>query len=167
MTESAAIQKSVRSVRDGGAKAKPLHLVLAGLLYAFFAVFVIWPILQVIATGFIAKEGGFTLAYVRLIFEDAELVRGLLNATLIAVLVTTVTLAMSLPLAVLSVRYDFRGRGLLTGLLLVPLVLPPFVGAIGMRLVLARFGPLTQFVGGGGEMGIDWLGHLRLTGDHG
>jgi iron(III) transport system permease protein len=48
-------------------------------------------------------------------------------------------------------------------LLLVPLVLPPFVGAIGMQIVLGRFGPLTQMVGGG-PLGIDWIGKYRVIG---
>lgn len=145
-------------------RAKPLHVILAVLLYLFFAVFLIWPIFWVVRTGFMDQNGGLTLAYIRLIFEDPVLVRGLLNATLVAILVTLATLAVAMPLAILSVRYEFPGRGLLTGLLLVPLVLPPFVGAIGMRLVFGRFGPLTQLFGGGAELGIDWLGRLRLVG---
>ena len=39
-------------------------------------------------------------------------------------------------------RYDFPGKGLLNGLILIPMVLPPFVGAIGMRQLLARFGSI-------------------------
>ncbi|MDB5300588.1 MAG: transporter permease, partial [Phycisphaerales bacterium] len=51
----------------------------------------------------------------------------------------------------------------LSGLLLVPLVLPPFVGAIGIRMLLGRFGPLTTLLGGG-PAGIDWTGKYRLAG---
>lgn len=139
------------------------HALLAALLYAFFAVFLIWPILQVVYTGFVAPDGWLTLNYVFLIFESPVLREGLANATLVAVLVTALTLLIALPLAILSVRYEFRGRALLGGLLLVPLVLPPFVGGIGMRFLLSRHGPLTQLVGGG-EAGIDWLGSYRLAG---
>ncbi len=139
------------------------HGLLALGLLIFFALFLIWPIAQVCYSGFVRSDGTPTLAYVGLIFQDPVLVAGLLNAVKIAVLVTLFTVLLSLPLAVLSVRYDFPGRGLLGGLLLVPLVLPPFVGAIGMRFVLSRFGPLTQIAGGGTE-GIDWLGQLRFSG---
>ncbi|HEV8292808.1 MAG TPA: ABC transporter permease subunit, partial [Tepidisphaeraceae bacterium] len=45
-----------------------------------------------------------------------------------------------------------------------PLVLPPFVGALGMRLFLGRFGPLTHLIPFHGALGIDWLGRLRLVG---
>jgi iron(III) transport system permease protein len=139
------------------------HLLLAALLYAFFAIFLIWPILQVVYTGFVTPKGSLTFRYVGLIFASPVLREGLFNATLVAVLVTTVTLAIALPLAILSVRYEFPGRALLGGLLLVPLVLPPFVGGIGVRFLLSRHGPLTQLLGGGPE-GIDWLGSYRLVG---
>jgi iron(III) transport system permease protein len=140
-----------------------LHSGLAVFLYLFFAVLLIWPILQVVKTGFTRPDGSLTLDYLLLIFRDAVLVRGLVNAAAVAICVTLLTLIVSLPLAVLSVRYTFPGRGLLNGLLLVPLVLPPFVGAIGMQIVLGRYGPLTQLVGGG-PLGIDWIGRYRAIG---
>jgi iron(III) transport system permease protein len=145
-------------------RSRRFHIFLSILLFAFFAIFLIWPITQVVATGFLRKGGGVTFEYVGLIFTDPILRMGLWNSFYIAIWVTLLTLAMSLPLAVLSVRYDFAGRGLLSGLLLVPLVLPPFVGAIGMRLIFSRYGPLTQIFAGGEELGIDWLGRLRLVG---
>src|SRR5947207_1222024 len=150
--------------RESQGRAKSLHIGLAALLYVFFAIFLVWPIIQIVAVGFRSKSGGFTLNYVYLIFKDHVLLRGLLNAMLVAGLVAMVALAISLPLAVLSVRYEFRGRSLLTGMLLVPLVLPPFVGALGMRLALGRFGPLTHLVPFHGPLGIDRLGRLRLVG---
>jgi iron(III) transport system permease protein len=140
-----------------------LHSTLAVFLYIFFAVLLIWPVLQIVKTGFTRPNGSLTVDYLVLIFRDPVLVRGLLNAVAVAICVTLLTLSVSLPLAILSVRYTFPGRGILNGLLLVPLVLPPFVGAIGMQIVLGRFGPLTQIVGGG-PLGIDWIGKYRAFG---
>jgi iron(III) transport system permease protein len=158
-TTSAAIPP-----RPAPSAAKPAsHAVIAALLYVFFAIFLVWPILQVIAGGFVRGDGRPTFGFIALVFQDPVLRRGLLNATLVAVLVTAISLAVALPLAVLTVRYDFPGRGFLSGLLLVPLVLPPFVGAIGMRLLLGRFGPMTELMGGP-RLGIDWLGRYRLVG---
>ena len=118
-------------------------------MLAFFGILLLWPISQIVITGFRRPSGTLTLDYVRLIFQDPVLVRGLFNAAGVAVAVSILTLLISLPLAILSVRYEFPGRRMFSGLLLVPLILPPFVGAIGLRLVLGRFGPLTQLVGGG------------------
>ncbi len=142
----------------GMGRAKAAHLLLAGLLYAFFAVFLIWPIGQVLFAAFAHSDGGFTLRYVWLVFQSPVMREGMVNAGFIAVAVTLVTVAISLPLAVLSVRYSFAGRALLSGLLLVPLVLPPFVGALGMRLVLARYGPLSVLLGLDEGLGFDWMG---------
>ena len=56
----------------------------------------------------------------------------------------------------------------MSGLLLVPLILPPFVGAIGMRQVLGRFGVLTAAAHDVGWVGantpVDWFGGARLLG---
>jgi iron(III) transport system permease protein len=143
-------------------RVKRLHVALMIGLIAFFAVFLIWPVVNIVKVGFAGKTG-FTLEYVGLIFRDPVLVKGLVNASLVAVGVTLLALAISLPLAVLSVRCEFPGKALLSGLLLVPLVLPPFVGGLGMRLVLGRFGPISEMLGAG-DLGIDWLGRLRYLG---
>jgi iron(III) transport system permease protein len=149
-------------------RATPFHTFLAILLLVFFAVFLIWPIVNVVATGFQTRDGSFTLEYLRLIVENPVYRRGLFNAVLIAVLTTALTLIIALPLAILSVRFDFPGRGIMGGLALVPMILPPFVGAVGMRVVLGRQGPLTQLVEtlgfGPYPLGVDWLGMMRLFG---
>jgi iron(III) transport system permease protein len=44
------------------------------------------------------------------------------------------------PLALLTVRYRFRGRGLLAVLAVLPLVIPPFVGAVAFQQILGRSG---------------------------
>src|SRR5437762_13420041 len=95
--------------RESQGRAKSLHIGLAAMLYVFFAVFLIWPIIQIVAVGFRSKSGGFTLNYVYLIFKDRVLLSGLLNAMLVAVLVAIVALLISLPLAVVCVRFDFCG----------------------------------------------------------
>ncbi|HWE02010.1 MAG TPA: iron ABC transporter permease [Tepidisphaeraceae bacterium] len=156
-----------RAKRRGGfpsiGRHKPAHILMAAGLYVFFAVFLIWPIVQIVATGFTRGDGRLTGEYVALIFRDPLLVRGLINAAIVAVCVTTATALISLPMAVLTVRYEFPLRKLMSGLLLAPLVLPPFVGAIGVRMALGRYGPVSRMVGAG-PLGIDWMGHYRLAG---
>src|ERR671912_1764775 len=124
------------------------HSLILAVILAAFAVFLIWPIVQVVRVGFFglpgqAGSGGFTLAYVAAIFQDHSLRQGLINSAAIAVSVTLVCMLISVPLALMSVRFNFWGKGIVSGLLLVPLILPPFVGAIGMRQILGRFGVLT------------------------
>jgi len=140
------------------------HRLISLGLYAFFALFFLWPIARILARGFETRDGHFTFEYVRLIFADPQLVRGMFNAIAIAGVVTFLCLCIALPLAFLSVRFEFPGRGILSGLMLAPLVLPPFVGAIGVRLLLGRLGPLTVLLGIGHRAGFDWLGQYRAVG---
>jgi len=143
---------------------RAFHRLISLGLYAFFAVFFLWPIARIMSRGFETHDGHFTFEYVRLIFQDPRLVRGMFNAIVIAAIVTLLCVMITLPLAVLSVRYEFPGHGFLVGMMLAPLVLPPFVGAIGVRLLLGRLGPLTVLLGMGGGAGFDWLGRFRAAG---
>ena len=49
----------------------------------------------------------------------------------------------------------------LTGLLLVPMILPPFVGAIGFQQILGQYGALNVLLGLGP---VDWMGRGRFFG---
>ena len=114
---------------------------------ALFSVFLLWPVWQVVSVGLgLATPGmrlGSAAAYLAAVFRDEEFRAGMINSAVIAVLVTLVCAAISVPLALLSRRYEFRGKSLLSALLLVPLVLPPFVGAIGIRRIFGAQGALT------------------------
>lgn len=147
-------------------------MALLGLVLFIFSVFMIWPVVRVVRVGFFGIPGtadaGFTLAYVKAAFLDPGLRAGLVNSALIAICVTLLCTVISVPLAMLSVRYNFWGKGVVSGLLLVPLILPPFVGAIGMRQILGRYGVLTSLVQSIGLVPegtpVDWLGSARLIG---
>ncbi|MEO8179658.1 MAG: iron ABC transporter permease [Deltaproteobacteria bacterium] len=142
----------------------PRHAATAAVLLLLLCVTLIWPLLEVVAAGFQRSDGRFTTDYLRLVLGNPVVTRGLLKATLIAGATTSVALGLALPLAVISSRFEFPGRSLLSSLVLVPIVLPPFVGAIGMRLLLGRFGPLTLVLGADEGRGVDWLGTLRVFG---
>ncbi|HMB95015.1 MAG TPA: hypothetical protein VKK61_03155, partial [Tepidisphaeraceae bacterium] len=138
------------------------------LLLAVFGVFLIWPIAQVVQVGFFGFDGKFTLAYLLSIFQSPVFREGLFNSAIIAVSVTILCTIIAVPLAMLSVRLDFWGKGIVSGLILVPLILPPFVGAIGMRQILGKFGALTSLLQAIGLVPhgrpIDWLGAAPLAG---
>jgi iron(III) transport system permease protein len=88
------------------------------------------------------------------------------NSLALALFVTLLTFAISLPLAFFSARREFPGKGLLGALALVPLILPPFVGAIGMQRMLGRFGTINLVLMGLGliETPFDFLGAGRFWG---
>lgn len=58
---------------------------------------------------------------------------------------------LGLPLALLFARYDFRGKAVLRALAILPMVLPPVVGGVGLLLAFGRRGlvgrPLAALTG--------------------
>lgn len=139
----------------------PLLLLLLGLL----AVFLVYPILLMVRGGFAADPStgrGFTLHHVLMVFKTPVLREGLLNSFLFAVGATTLSMLIALPLAVLSAGYRFPFKRTLNALVLVPLILPPFVGALGMKAIMGRQGALNVLLepvyGLFGMDAVDWLG---------
>ncbi|MFM7606249.1 MAG: ABC transporter permease [Prosthecobacter sp.] len=136
----------------------------------FFGCFFVYPIWSVLREAFIApgKEGGFTFDYVAEVFINALYREGLLNSFQIAIWSTLLSLVIALPLAALHVRYAFVGRGLLNSMVLLPMVLPPFVGAIGVKAMLGQAGALNAFFISLGLMDaadpVNWLGAGRMLG---
>ncbi len=132
---------------------------MIGLL-GLFAIFLIYPIWLTVRGGFETHNGGFTIYHIRAVFEDPSLRAGLLNATAIAVCTTFLCLLISLPLAALNARYDYPFKTALGALVLIPLILPPFVGAIGLHHILGRAGALNTLLIDLGfiDTGIDFLG---------
>jgi iron(III) transport system permease protein len=84
------------------------------------------------------------------------------NSLALAVVTTLATTLLCLPLAYWMTRYRFPGRSVLGVLLLLPLIVPPFVGAIGLQHFLERFGMLNLLLMRAGLLDpgqpIDWLG---------
>ena len=128
-------------------------------LWCFFIFFMLYPLCFVFSNAFFTAEG-FSLIFFKLMLTSPNYTQILANSVNLGLIVTLFTTLLSLPLAFLLVRYDFPGKGLLNGLILIPLVLPPFVGAIGMRQLLARFGSINLLLLQMGviDQPIDWLG---------
>ena len=66
---------------------------------------------------------------------------------------------VALPLAIANTKFEYRGKGLLSGLLLVPMIMPPFVGAIGIQRFFARRGSVNLQLMEWGiiDTPIEWL----------
>jgi iron(III) transport system permease protein len=144
--------------RESGASLTTL------LLFVFLGVTLLLPIASVMKSGFVTRGGEFSFEYLAIVLADPVLGGGIVKAAGIAVATTCLATLIALPLAVLTTRFEFRGRAVCAGLVLLPLILPPFVGAIGLRQVLGRFGPLTLLFDGDSATGVDWLGSLRVFG---
>ncbi len=134
----------------------------------FFAVFFFWPIGQILQGAFVDADGHFTLAYFFEVFANPLYLEGLYNSFGLAFYATLLALLISLPLALIADRFVFPGRTLLMGLILLPIMLPPFVGAIGIKQIMGQYGALNAFLNLLGFLPdgqtIDWLGKGQFWG---
>lgn len=131
------------------------------LLFTFgmLVFFLILPVGTVMTKAFWGPEG-FTLEYLQLLFSNQLQLTSITNSILIGFAVTILSTALSLPLAIINSRYSFPLKSLASGMLLVPMVMPPFVGAIGIQRFFARRGSvnLTLMELGIIDSPVDWLG---------
>ena len=142
-----------------------LVLIVTG---SYFTLFFAWPIAETLRGAFVANDGSLTLSYLLEVFRNPIYLEGLSNAFLLAVASTALAIVLALPLAFLSDRFTFPGKGILSGLVLVPMILPPFVGAIGVKQILGQSGALNSLLQAIGVMSpehpVDWLGQGRFWG---
>lgn len=148
--------------------SKPLSIFVFALTAVFFFFFFAWPIGETLRGAFINSDGSFTIAYLLEVFRNPIYLEGLGNSLLMAIFSTALSILIALPLAFISDRFLFPGKGLLNALILIPMILPPFVGAIGVKQILGQQGALNALLESLGWMDpatpIDWLGQGRLGG---
>ena len=134
----------------------------------FFAAFFLFPITQVLHGGVFDRDGHFTFLYLAEVFRNPLYLEGLLNAFLIAICSTGTAVLIALPLAWLADRYDFPGKKILAAGILLPFILPPFVGALGMQRIFGHYGAFNMLLVRCGllasENAVDWLGGGGLFG---
>lgn len=134
-----------------------------------FAVFFFYPAGMVVKQAFIRPgDGVFTFDFIVAVFRNDVYREGLWNALLLGVVSTLATLLVAFPLALVGHRFDFRGKTLLGALVLAPMILPPFVGAVGVKQMMGVEGALNALLIHLGWMDAalpyDWLAHGRFAG---
>ncbi|HEY7716264.1 MAG TPA: iron ABC transporter permease [Candidatus Binatia bacterium] len=135
MAKSEAIAVFAPGIRLDWRQASIL-LTLLGLLTFFILV----PIVRVLWVSLSDGEGGLTLVHFENFFRRPLFRESLWNSLAAGLLVVFFGSLVAVPLAYLSVRYDFKGKILVNTLATLPLVIPPFVGAVALQLILGRSG---------------------------
>ncbi|MEN8756718.1 MAG: ABC transporter permease [Akkermansiaceae bacterium] len=147
---------------------KNLAYALTITVSLFFAVFFLYPAAMVLKEAFYAEGKGFTFGFVMEVFKNPVYVEGLWNAFMLGITSTLASLVIAFPLALLGHRYAFAFKKSLSALILIPLVLPPFVGAVGIKQILGLQGALNAVLVKLGIIDVaapvDWLGESRFMG---
>ncbi|RYG75588.1 iron ABC transporter permease [bacterium] len=134
----------------------------------FFGPFLIYPVFQVLvgalsSVDYATRVRTFTPELLLLPLQRPVVREALINSFWLGILATLLSTAIAVPLAYASARLKFWGKGALTGLLLVPLLLPPLVGAVGLQQMLAREGFINTLLNRL-DNPIDFLGSTALGG---
>jgi iron(III) transport system permease protein len=112
----------------------------AALVLAFLLLFLVLPVARVFHAAFVDADGSFTLGHFGA-FAGISLMReAFFNSLYVAVMSTVWATLIAVPLAYFTVRFRFRGALLIQTLGVLPLIMPPFVGAVALQLIFGRSG---------------------------
>ena len=109
-------------------------------ILAFLASFLILPVGSVFYSAFVNADGSFTHGHFGAFFSQTLMMEAFLNSLHVAVMSALVAALIAVPLAYFTVRFHFRGAILIQTLGVLPLIMPPFVGAVAMQLIFGRSG---------------------------
>ncbi|KAB2642537.1 MAG: iron ABC transporter permease [Verrucomicrobia bacterium] len=142
---------------------------ITSLLLAVFFLFPAWTVLKQAFAGQRADGSAcFTLEYLCMVLRNPIYQEGLINALMLGVASTLASLLIAMPLALVSQRFEYPAKRVLGVLVLAPLILPPFVGAVGLKQILGGNGALNALLIRLGVMDAqlpyDWLAHGRFAG---
>ena len=122
-----------------------------GLILAFLLLFLIVPVGTVIYTAFVNETGSLTVGHFANFFGQLVFRESFFNSLGVALASTFFASVIAVPLAYLTVRFEFRGALLIQTLGVLPLIMPPFVGAVALQLIFGRSGSVNLLLD-------DWLG---------
>ncbi len=133
--------------RYGASPAQALSLFFIAM---FLLAFMVVPLLRVIQVAFTGPDG-FTLVHFGDFFRTSLLREAFWNSIYVAGMTVVVASLIAVPLATILARFHFRGAALIHTLGVIPLVMPPFVGAVAMQLIYGRNGTINLLLN-------DWFG---------
>ena len=126
------------------------YLLLAATVL-FLGAFLLAPIYTVV-------EVGLDRRLLAEVFGNFLYREGLRNSFAVAGVTTFLVFLIAFPLALLYNRYEFPGKNLTHLLVMIPMILPPFVGALGFQQILGHYGVVNTFLAACGFEPVDFLG---------
>ena len=122
-----------------------------GIVFLLLMIFLVIPVLLVFYTAFVTETGAPTLGHFMNFFGQAIFKESFINSLIVALASVVFASLIAIPLAYFTVRFEFRGAILIQTLGVLPLIMPPFVGAVAMQLIFGKNGSVNILLG-------DWFG---------
>lgn len=114
-----------------------MAILIATLLIGLLIV----PVLQVIYVAFVdPNTGGLTLQNFVDFFRTSLFLESFWNSFYVSAMSVVIATVIALPLAYITTRFNFAGSIVIQSLGFIPLIMPPFVGAVAMQLIFGRNG---------------------------
>ncbi len=126
----------------GWATIRPGVWLAGGLVLVFLLLFFALPVARVFITAFLDGDNSFTLGHFSAFFSQDLMRESFINSLYVAVMSAIFAALIAVPLAYFTVRFDFKGALLIQTLGVLPLIMPPFVGAVALQLIFGRSGTL-------------------------
>jgi len=125
---------------------------LAIFIGLFLFVFLIVPVAKVVFVAFQdPNTGALTLVNFVDFFNTSLFRESFINSLYVALMSVALSSAIALPLAYFTTRFNFGGAVLIQTLGIIPLIMPPFVGAVAMLLLFGENGSVNLIIN-------DWFG---------
>jgi spermidine/putrescine transport system permease protein len=114
------------------------YWVLIGLLYLPIVLLAVFSVNENTSLTFPLE--GFTLQWYEGLFENRSLTTAVKNSLIVAVASSVAATILGTMVGILLSRFNFRGRGLLTGLAILPLLVPYVVLAVALLVLFTVVG---------------------------
>ena len=119
----------------------PAQTFLFILIALYLISFLIVPVVKVFYVAFIdVNTGALTLVNFKDFFNTSLFQESFLNSLYVGGMSVLIATMISLPLAYFTTRFEFKGSIIIQSLGFVPLIMPPFVGAVAMQLLFGANG---------------------------
>lgn len=108
-------------------------------------VFLLYPVLVVLIEAF-TVDGKFSILNFTNFFANSLFMESFSNSLLVAIAAVITSSLIGVPLAFFLTRYDFPGKRVFEILAMMPIIIPPFVGAIGLTYFFGKYGIVNLFL---------------------
>jgi len=120
---------------------------LAVVLGLFLLIFLVVPVVKVVFVAFQdPNTGALTLINFVDFFNTSLFQESFVNSFYVAAMSVVLSSIFALPLAYFTTRFNFGGTVIIQTLGIVPLIMPPFVGAVAMALLFGGNGSVNLLI---------------------
>jgi putative spermidine/putrescine transport system permease protein len=124
---------------------------VAILFHTLVLAFMMAPLVVICLVAFTPSNtlqvpwGSYSLRWFAAVFEHSDLLQSFWNSLILAGLAATISVVMTVPVAIAITRYNFTGKQLVQGLLMSPLIVPHLVLGVAMLRLFTLMGAKGSF----------------------